>query len=92
MGPVARCPKRAWLHCDARVSRGSELIGAGILRTPGDIAGQLSGVEKRTRELELERMLSGPQDRSDAIVNITTEPTKMGNKASTQALGRIWGD
>ena len=35
-----------------------------------DIAKQLDALEKRTRELELARMLSGPQDRADAIVSI----------------------
>jgi peptide chain release factor 2 len=35
-----------------------------------DVGHQLSGLEKRTRELELARMLSGPQDRSDAIISI----------------------
>jgi peptide chain release factor 2 len=36
-----------------------------------DVAAQLRRIDKRTRELELARMLSGPQDRSDAIVNIS---------------------
>jgi peptide chain release factor 2 len=36
-----------------------------------DVAAQLRRIDKRTRELELSRMLSGPQDRSDAIVNIS---------------------
>jgi peptide chain release factor 2 len=36
-----------------------------------DVATQLRVIEKRMRESELARMLSGPQDRSDAIVNIS---------------------
>jgi peptide chain release factor 2 len=36
-----------------------------------DVAAQLRRIDKRTRELELARMLSGPQDRNDAIVNIS---------------------
>jgi peptide chain release factor 2 len=36
-----------------------------------DVATQLQRIDKRTRELELARMLSGPQDRNDAIVNIS---------------------
>jgi peptide chain release factor 2 len=36
-----------------------------------DVAAQLQRIDKRTRELELARMLSGPQDRNDAIVNIS---------------------
>jgi peptide chain release factor 2 len=36
-----------------------------------DIGKQLAGLEKRMREVELARMLSGPQDRSDAIVSIS---------------------
>jgi peptide chain release factor 2 len=35
-----------------------------------DVAGQLPRLEKRVRETELARMLSGPQDRADAIVSI----------------------
>jgi peptide chain release factor 2 len=35
-----------------------------------DVAGQLPALEKRVREVELARMLSGPQDRADAIVSI----------------------
>jgi peptide chain release factor 2 len=36
-----------------------------------DVAKQLEKVEKRMREAELARMLSGPQDRADAIVSIS---------------------
>src|SRR4029077_8397696 len=36
----------------------------------GDVAAQLPALEKRVRDVELARMLSGPQDRSDAIVSI----------------------
>ncbi|HEX7477957.1 MAG TPA: peptide chain release factor 2, partial [Polyangiales bacterium] len=36
-----------------------------------DVASQLPALEKRVRELELSRMLSGPQDRTDAIVSIS---------------------
>jgi len=36
-----------------------------------DVADQLAALEKRTREIELARMLSGPQDRADAIVSIS---------------------
>ncbi len=36
-----------------------------------DVASQLPALEKRVRELELSRMLSGEQDRSDAIVSIS---------------------
>lgn len=36
----------------------------------GEVSSALSGLEKRTREVELARMLSGPQDRADAIVSI----------------------
>jgi peptide chain release factor 2 len=36
-----------------------------------DVDAQLNQLEKRTREVELSRMLSGPQDRSDAIVSIS---------------------
>ncbi len=37
----------------------------------GEVAEQLPDLEKRLRELELSRMLSGPQDRADAIVSIS---------------------
>jgi peptide chain release factor 2 len=36
-----------------------------------DIGTQLDRMERRMREVELARMLSGPQDRADAIVNIS---------------------
>jgi peptide chain release factor 2 len=36
-----------------------------------DVGEQLDRMERRMREVELSRMLSGPQDRSDAIVNIS---------------------
>ena len=36
-----------------------------------DVAKQLDLMERRMREVELARMLSGPQDRADAIVNIS---------------------
>jgi peptide chain release factor 2 len=36
-----------------------------------DVGSQLPDIEKRVREQELSRMLSGPQDRSDAIVSIS---------------------
>ena len=36
-----------------------------------DVAKQLDRLERRMREVELSRMLSGPQDRTDAIVNIS---------------------
>ena len=36
-----------------------------------DVDKQIDQLEKRTRELELERMLSGPRDRNDAIVSIS---------------------
>jgi peptide chain release factor 2 len=36
-----------------------------------DVAKQLDRIEKRMREAELARMLSGPQDKSDAIVSIS---------------------
>jgi peptide chain release factor 2 len=36
-----------------------------------DVSKQLDKLEKRMREAELARMLSGPQDRSDAIVSIS---------------------
>jgi peptide chain release factor 2 len=36
-----------------------------------DVGKQLDKLERRMREAELERMLSGPQDRSDAIVQIS---------------------
>jgi peptide chain release factor 2 len=35
-----------------------------------EVASQLPALEKRTRDVELARMLSGPQDHSDAIVSI----------------------
>ncbi|MDD9939352.1 MAG: peptide chain release factor 2 [Myxococcales bacterium] len=37
----------------------------------GEVAEQLPDLEKRLRELELSRMLSGPQDRAGAIVSIS---------------------
>jgi peptide chain release factor 2 len=40
---------------------------AGVI---AEISAQLAGIEKRVRELELARMLSGPLDRTDAIVSI----------------------
>jgi peptide chain release factor 2 len=40
-------------------------------RVVADVAGQLPALEKRTREVELARMLGGPQDRADAIVSIS---------------------
>jgi peptide chain release factor 2 len=36
-----------------------------------DVSQQVDRLDKRMRELELARMLSGPQDRSDAIVSIS---------------------
>lgn len=36
-----------------------------------DVGNSLDRLERRMREVELARMLSGPQDRSDAIVNIS---------------------
>lgn len=35
-----------------------------------EVGGSVADVERRVRELELQRMLSGPQDRADAIVSI----------------------
>jgi peptide chain release factor 2 len=35
-----------------------------------DVAAQVDGIDKRMREMELARMLSAPQDHSDAIVTI----------------------
>ena len=35
-----------------------------------EVGGTVAGIERRVRELELQRMLSGPQDRADAIVSI----------------------
>ncbi len=46
------------------ISEGDESIVA-------DVGCQLPDIEKRVREQELARMLSGPQDRSDAIVSIS---------------------
>ena len=37
----------------------------------GDVEKQLDALERRMRAVELARMLSGPQDRADAIVNIS---------------------
>jgi peptide chain release factor 2 len=36
----------------------------------GEVSAQLAPLTKRLREMELSRMLSGPQDRADAIVSI----------------------
>jgi peptide chain release factor 2 len=59
----------------ADTSDQSELLELAISENDEDvvaeIAGQLPALEKRMRELELARMLSGPQDRSDAIVSIS---------------------
>jgi peptide chain release factor 2 len=36
----------------------------------GDVAEQLPELDRKMREMELQRMLSGPQDRADAIISI----------------------
>ncbi len=49
---------------DLAVAEGDQSVVA-------DVAGQLPPLEKQLREIELARMLGGPQDRSDAIMSIS---------------------
>jgi peptide chain release factor 2 len=60
---------------NAEVRDQSELLDMALAENDqsvvAEIDAQLNRLEKRTRELELSRMLSGPQDRSDAIVSIS---------------------
>ncbi|MEY4579839.1 MAG: hypothetical protein RL701_4542 [Pseudomonadota bacterium] len=61
------------LECDIRDQ--GELLDMAISENDqsvvDDIAKHLAALERKMREVELARMLSGPQDRSDAIVSIS---------------------